>query len=160
MPRSVSIQRGSVGDRKLHERHQQRGGIECGRTRVLDETGARRVPEALVDVAVDGVTRLVPAGEGSRKRPSIREADGPVDRHPAHHPRVEELPAPTSDFPDALVRFSPVRAHPVDQPDQVHPRVVPDRRSILVIQVDRVHQLAVDVELEMGVSGIADAHGT
>src|SRR6516162_1762513 len=38
------------------------------------------------------------------------------------------------------------------------PRVVRHRRTILVIQIDRVHQFAVDVELELLASAVADAH--
>src|SRR5919106_409840 len=124
-----------VGRRhEAHQGHEQRCGIERGRARVLDEAAARRVPEALVDVAVDGVSCLIPAWKRSRERTSVRKADGAVDRHPAHHPRVEELPSPASHFPDALVLLPPVVAHPLDQPDDVHPRVVPNRRAVLVIQ--------------------------
>src|SRR4029453_448169 len=108
----------------------------------------------------DGVPYVVPASERSWKRASVRETDGPVDRDPAHHPRVEELTAPASHLPDALVLLPPVVAHPVDEPDDVLPRVVSDRRAILVIQVHGVHELAVDVELEMGAGVVADANRT
>ena len=50
------------------------------------------------------------------------------------------------------------RADPVDQPDEVRARVVGDRLAVLVVEVDRVHQLAVDVELELVYGGVADAH--
>ena len=40
-------------------------------------------------------------------------------------------------------------AHPVDQAAQVGPQVVRDRRAVLVVQVHRVHELAVDVELQL-----------
>src|SRR5438105_9931642 len=38
------------------------------------------------------------------------------------------------------------------------PRVVCHRRTVLVVQIDRVHQFAVDVELELLASAVADAH--
>ena len=38
------------------------------------------------------------------------------------------------------------------------PAVVADGRDVLVVQVDRVHQLAVDVQLELPVGGVADPH--
>ena len=101
---------------------------------------------------------LVPARERRRERALAGEADRAIDRHPAHHARVEELLPPAAHLPDALVGLAPVLAHPVDQPDDVHPRVVRDRRAVLVVQVHRVHQLAVDVELEVRVGGVADAH--
>src|SRR3989454_3520136 len=83
-----------------------------------------------------------------------------VDRHPAHHPRVEELLPSAAHLPDALVRLAPVGADPVDQPDDVRPGVVPDGRAVLVVQVDGVHQLAVDVELEVVEGGVADTDRT
>ena len=76
------------------------------------------------------------------------------------HPREEELLTAAPHLPNALVFLPPVVAHPVDQPDNVHPFVVPDRRAVLVIQVHRVHELAEDVELEMVLRGVADADRT
>src|SRR5439155_10795049 len=38
------------------------------------------------------------------------------------------------------------------------PSVVADRLGIFIVQVDSVHQLAVDVELKLLMSGVADAH--
>jgi len=40
----------------------------------------------------------------------------------------------------------------------VPPAVVPDRGGVLVVQVHRVHQLAVDVELELRIGPVADPH--
>ncbi len=38
------------------------------------------------------------------------------------------------------------------------PRVICHRRTVLVVQVDRIHQFAVDVELQLLASAVADAH--
>jgi len=64
-------------------------------------------------------------------------------------------PAPY--LPDALVRFPPVPTDPVDETDDVDLQVVRDGCAVLVIELNRVDQLAVDVELQMGVSQVADA---
>ena len=53
-------------------------------------------------------------------------------------------------LPDALVGLVPVLAQPVEHAPQVCPSVsVQIGCTVLVVQVDRVDQLAVDVELEL-----------
>ena len=54
-----------------------------------------------------------------------------------------------ADLPDPLVRAVPVGAHPVHVAHDVLPELPGDRRAVLVVEVDRVEQLAVDVELEL-----------
>src|SRR6266568_8281281 len=81
-----------------------------------------------------------------------------VDRDPAHDPRQEELLAPAAHLRDALVLLPPVGADELDEPHEVAPQVVGDGLRELVVEVDRVHELAVDVELELIVGGVPDAH--
>ena len=68
------------------------------------------------------------------------------------------MPPPAADLPDPLVLARPVVADPVHQPAEVFPSVVAEGRAVLVEQVDGVHQLAVDVELQLAVGGVADPH--
>ena len=68
------------------------------------------------------------------------------------------MAAPAAHLPDALVGLRPVVAHPVGEAAQVLPEVVADRGAVLVVEVDGVHQLAVDVELELLHRAVADAH--
>ena len=63
-------------------------------------------------------------------------------------------------LPDALVLALPVVADPVDHAADPQPRVVADRLAVLVEQIDRVQQLAVDVELQLVVGAVADPHRT
>ncbi len=63
---------------------------------------------------------------------------------------------PATDLPDPLVLALPVIADPVDELAQMGPQVVGDRGPVLVEQVDRVHELAVDVELELVVGAVTD----
>ena len=60
-------------------------------------------------------------------------------------------------LPHARVGAVPVVHQPVDQPRQVAPRVVADAGPVLVEQVDRVDQVAVDVELQLARGGVPDA---
>jgi len=124
---------------------------------MLDERPTPRVPEPGEHVVEDPVPRLVPLRERSRKRALGRQADRPVEGHPAHHSREDELLPASAHLPDALVRPVPVRGEPVHQPHEVRPGVVPHGRAILVVQVHGVHQLAVDVEVEVVEGSVADA---
>ena len=61
-------------------------------------------------------------------------------------------------LPDALVGLVPVVRDPVDDAGELLPGVVVDRLAVLVEEVDGVHQLAVDVELELP-AAVADPDG-
>src|SRR5215216_5831417 len=61
-----------------------------------------------------------------------------------------------ANLPDPLVLALPVIADPVDQSPQASPQLIPDGVSILVVEVDGVHQLAVDVELQLVVGAVPD----
>src|SRR4051812_4017810 len=69
------------------------------------------------------------------------------------------LPA-AANFPDAFVRLRPVVANPVDETTKIDPGVVADGRAVLVEQVRGIHELAINIELQLIVSAVADTHGT
>src|SRR5262249_26497135 len=90
--------------------------------------------------------------------PGPTPAGGPRPASPG--PTLPAAPAPPGDapLPDPLVLRPPVVAPPVHQPPQPHPAVVADRLDVLVVEVDGVHQLAIDVDLELTVRPVADPH--
>ena len=162
-PRSTAAQRRQParvarGDEPDH-RHQQARGVErrrcpcAGRTRRAPRSrsrrrcrrGSRRAPRA--------------SARSARAATALGDADRAVDRHPAHEPGVQELLLAAANLPDAFVRHAPVVAHPVDEPARAGST---GRRrpvsTVLVEHVDDVQQLAVDVELELVVGAVADAH--
>ena len=61
-------------------------------------------------------------------------------------------------LPHARVVAVPVLHHPFDDLGDVAPGVVADPGAVLVEQVDRVDELAVDVELQLVDRGVADPH--
>ena len=65
-------------------------------------------------------------------------------------PRVSQIPS------SARSQFS--HSHSSDL-DEIHPGVVGDRLGVLVVEVDRVDQLAVDVELELLGRAVSDPDG-
>jgi hypothetical protein len=69
------------------------------------------------------------------------------------------MPWGRAHLPDAGVGIPPVRHHVSDQVADMLPSLVADRVAVLVEEIDGVHQLAEDVELDLLVSAIADANG-
>src|ERR1017187_2812724 len=63
-------------------------------------------------------------------------------------------------LPDASVRELPVLADPLEASAHLHPNVVRGGTYVLVRQVKRVHEFAVDVSLELRNSCVSDAHGS
>ena len=61
-------------------------------------------------------------------------------------------------FPHAGVIAVPILDHPFDHLDDVVPRVAADACTVFVEQVDRVDELAVDVQLQLIDRGVADPH--
>jgi hypothetical protein len=144
------------GADELHQRHEQRRGVDGVHARVLDEGPAPLVPEDRHHLVVDGVADAAPFLERVRERPPVGETDAPVEGDPAHEPRVQKLLASAPDLPDAFVGELPVVTDPVDEANQVRPQLIGDGLPVLVVEVDGVHQLAVDVELELVVGAVAD----
>ncbi len=125
---------------------------------MLHERAARLAVALLPDLVVDPVALGQPAHDVARQPARAVHPDRPLDRHPAHQARVREVLLAAARLPDALVDLVPVLAQPVDDPPHVRPGLVEDRPAVLVEQVDRVDQLAVDVELALVGRAVADPH--
>ena len=70
------------------------------------------------------------------------------------------MPTSSAYFPDALVLTPPVVADVVHKLPDMGPEFVRYRRTVAVEDVNRVDQLAIDVELELTVGVVADADGS
>jgi hypothetical protein len=88
----------------------------------------------------------------------LRQSNRPVYCHPQEHLAVREVLFAATDFPDGHVRLVPDCADEIGQVADVEPLGVRDGFAVLVVQVDRVHQLAVDVELDVVSGGITNAY--
>ncbi len=76
-------------------------------------------------------------------------ADGPLDRDPTHQPGVQELLAAAAGLPNPFIGLVPVFTDPIRPPPDCLPLVRGERSRPLVVEVDRVHELAIDVELQL-----------
>ena len=105
--------------------------------------------------------RALQRGDAVRRVEHLGQRDGPVERHPAHQLRVEEVLRTAPHLPDALVRLAASarrRRRPGWRGSAACRR---SPRSISVGQPGgRVEQLAVDVELALVPRTVADPHGT
>src|SRR5829696_2737647 len=146
----------TFGGHEEHQGHDQVGGVQRVVIISLHERLALRAPPPFHDLLVDLVAHLKPPLAVGWKRALIGQPQGSVQGDPAHELRVHEVPPSTSNLPDSLIFASPVVADPVDQPAQVSPQLVPDGVAVLVVEIDRVHQLAVDVQLQLVVGTVAD----
>ena len=147
-----------LGADETHQWHQQHRAVEGGAADVLDEMPAFLVPEIFPDIGIDGLPRLVPTGERGGQGAFRGEADRPVQRHPAHQARMQEMMLLAAHFPDADIALLPGFADLIDHFYRVLPPFVGNGFAVLVDQVHRVHQLAEDIQLHLRIRQIADAH--
>ena len=143
---------------KNTKRHQQAGCIQGVGTVSLHKRLAACVPSLGHDFFVDLIADFQPAGSVGGKRALVRQAQTAVQGNPRHDLGIDKVPAAAAHFPDAFVLSFPVVAKPVDEAAQAQPAVVADGFDVFVVEINRVHQFAVDVELELPVGRVADSN--
>ena len=145
------------GDEAL-DRHEQEDGVEHLGVVVLGERLDLVVPPAVHDLVVDPVPLRRPLrGVGGPAVP-VGQLDRAVQRDPALEPAVGEVLGAAASLPDTRVGLVPVAGDPVDDLGEGEPAGVRDGQAVVVGGQDRVHGLAVDVELQLTLGAVADAH--
>ncbi len=109
---------------ELDQRHQQQRRVHGLAAVVLDEALSPGIPTLLHHLLVDGVPLLYPAIHISRQAPLSGHAHRPLQRHPAHHPRGDEVPRLAPDLPHSGVFHAPAGAQPVQDLFDLLPEVV------------------------------------
>ena len=147
-----------VGGEEPNERHHQQAGIEFDGSIELGERPDLGVPPLLANLGMDRIPDDAPLVGRSLQTVDFDTANGAVESDPGHDLGVGERPTRTTDLPDSVVRIGPVvdeESHDrhLDPPDDlVH------GDAVGASPVDGVHELPVDVELELPGGGIADPH--
>src|SRR5215469_10457139 len=72
---------------------------------------------------------------------------------------MQELSWAAANLPDALVSPPPLLSEPCQDTLDFLPSGMRDGVTIFICQVDRVHHLAVDVQLQLLIGGISNSHG-
>jgi hypothetical protein len=146
------------GDEALQRHHQQRGVEHVGVV-MLGERADPGIPAALHDLAVGPVPLDGPLDQVAGPAAALGQPDGAVQGHPDLEPAVGEVLAAATGLPDPFVRLVPVLAQPVDDLRHRHPALVRQLHALdAVTEDDRVHRLAVDVELELAGGAVPDPH--
>src|SRR6185312_12732867 len=125
----------------------------------LHEARAVAVVAVTAHICMDGFPRYPPLLERAVHTELLGRSDGAVEGHPRHDLGIGELLAPAAYFPDSLVGIGPDRLEMVEQRalDPPSPLVLAQAAESRLIE--RVHELAVDIELQLGVRRVADADG-
>src|SRR5215831_1273378 len=69
---------------------------------------------------------------------------------------MQELPGPAAHLPDTLIGTPPIVPQPFQQTLDILPSRVRDRVAIFIGEINGIHHLAINIELQLLVSGIAD----
>ena len=112
----------------------------------------------LLDLGAQGVAPLDPAVDRALQPVLAHRPDAALERRPEHRPRVGEVLQVGADLPDAVVLAVEVLLDEVEQGELEAPRELvvgdADRAGLL----EREHDLAEHVALELQVRGVADPH--
>ena len=153
-------QHARVGGRhEEDQRHDEVGGVQRIAAVMLDESLALLVPAAALDLLVNFVAGGDPALALGGERAQFRKFQRAIKHDPTHQLGVDELLPAAAGLPDALVGQAPVVADPVGHLAELGPEVEGYGFAVPVEQVNGVHELAVDVQLELVVGAISHAYG-
>ena len=111
------------------------------------------------DLVVKGVSVLHPfEALGAWEAPLLRQSDGSIEGNPEHDFRVDEILLPATYLPDGHVGVLPHGADIAKYGANAEPLVVGDWFAMFVVEIDGIHQLSIDVKLNMECSAIADSN--
>ena len=157
--RSVESQRGSVGADELDQRHQQRSprrasSFPCAARMPAapDPRSSCRCPRR----SRRGSPRHCSNGYGNERRSARRIARSTATQHISREYRNSCRPPRTSHMPSSgSCQWSVTQS---TRRTRLSHRSCEIGVAVLVVEIHRVHELAVDVELELVVGAVADAH--
>src|SRR5258707_1996722 len=111
-----------------------------------------------MDLLIDCVASFEPIHQGRWQGPFARKADCAIECNPAHEARIQELPPTAAHLPDAFVRPPPIVSQPLHRTRYAQPGLPGDLLTAFVRKVQCIHQLSVDVELQLLLRCIAYAN--
>src|SRR3954471_16461177 len=103
----------------------------------------------LADFVPDALAHSSPMINRSIETERFHAADGTVKGGPDHHLRMGVLAPSTTNFPDATVGFAPNLLKMLEQLALHRPTGLVDGKRPAVTLIKRVHQLPVDIELQL-----------
>ena len=149
---------GVVPGDEARAREQEQGRVQVGPAERLGEYPAGGVVAVALDRDPDRRPGGGPAPHRRREAGRLGQAQPAVQRHPAQHLGVDQVPRPAAQLPDPTVRGRPALGGLVDQLDQEPPVVGVGGVPLPVPGPGQVQQLPVDVVLVLVGGGVADPH--
>ena len=140
------------------QRDHQQAGIERIGPVVLGERSLRGVESLFAHLVVDLGPDLAPPFDRPLFVMLLDRLDRPVECHPGHDLGVGEVATGSPDLPNTVVRFTPAGL----QERQQRPLQLPGRFAVWVAGlhrlVERGHDFAIDVQLELAGRRVADPY--
>src|SRR3954452_9213714 len=143
---------------EYHDRQAQQRGVEWLFAEDLDEHAALLLIAAALDRLADLVTCGPPFLLGRLPHAGLGQVEGALQRHPAEHLRVGEVPWACAPLPNAAVRLLPALGRGVGDVDDEAPVVVIRLVTALIPAPALLDQLAEDVELRLLGGLVPDPH--
>lgn len=137
---------------------QQQAGVERLLAKGRPEGVAHRIEATVAHLGMDTCPQLPPLVDRAAQSMTFHRLDGAIEDDPCHDLGEGKVLARPAGLPDAVIRFRPASRHMVGQRQLQIPPGLARAEAALARLLERVHQLAIDVELELLVRGIADPH--
>src|ERR1700751_3242272 len=158
MAATVATIRGSCRGRNPLAGNKKKAGVQFLRAIGTNECPETRVKTPRAHVGMDAVAHLAPFLNWPRQLEYLRAADRAVESNPRHRLGMREVFSATADFPQTLVRLVP-DAGKVQQKFALHgPALFVSAKSALPRLMQRVHDLAKNIELKLVMRSVADTH--
>src|SRR4029453_2349442 len=156
--RMVPRIRGSSGGRKPVVGDQQQAAVEPLRAIGLHEASQLGVEAVAADVVVNLPRHRAPALDRPLQPEVARELGAAVEGDPRHDLAEGEMARRRTAFPDAAIGLAPDRRQVRQEGLHQVPGVLAAGDAAAARLVERVHDLAIDVYLELGMRAVADAN--
>src|SRR5215831_17023998 len=140
---------GIVRSHEKYQRHDEKRGVQIIASVRLSECATLFVPTASHDFFVDAIALADPLLAIRRQGTFVCEPLAAIQCYPIHHLRENEMVLSVAHLPNACVRTLPILANPIEAAPHSDPHVVRNRTDVFVVQIERVHELTVNIGLEL-----------
>src|SRR5580704_10022005 len=147
-----------VGRQKPELRDQQQRSVDLSRAVILDEGVSLAIVGAFEDLIGDAIADFAPVIARSFVTVLLNRFDAAVERDPGHHLGKGKMTRPAAHLPDPLIGLGPGLFQEFEQLELQVPGIGAGLEPKALARVQRIHQLAVNIELELVGSRISDAY--
>src|SRR5919197_64707 len=147
-----------VGGQEADERDHEQAGVDPLRAVEADERVELGVEALAEHLVVDLRAHAAPAVDRAGAAEALDGLHAAVERDPGHHLRVREVAARPAHLPDSFVGLLPRVLEVAEEEPPERPPLLGGLQVVDPSLMKGVHDLAVDVELELLHGGVPDPH--